>query len=328
MPRPTAVKSGERTVELLIPLKAADPDRLAAVLARAEELAKGRDPPADGAALAPLGAVAPIDWSAEGVRALLNGAAKAPRRRRRRRPIRNVRQRTNISEETLKLAMLRRVEPSTCGGKDGPAICKRRFKTHRGAAAHRRSGDFGGAASFEVVAKDASTRSADLPIPPFCANLAHELRITPQIALEKEPIMQNAPAQSDTPRCRVVRGCDSVIGKQGLAFAPGISAQSVGAKAIHLEILTIPPGARAKAHKHVSHETAIYMISGEATTYFGDRLEHSFVTRGGDFAYIGANVPHLPINTGREPAIAVVARTDPNEQESVELLPELDALIP
>ena len=38
---PTAVKSGNRTVGLLVPLKAADPDRLAAVLARAEALAKG-----------------------------------------------------------------------------------------------------------------------------------------------------------------------------------------------------------------------------------------------------------------------------------------------
>ena len=140
--------------------------------------------------------------------------------------------------------------------------------------------------------------------------------------------MQNAPAKSDSPHFRLVRGCDVVTGKQGLTFAPGISSQSVGAKAIHLEILTIPPGARAKAHKHVSHETAIYMISGEATTYYGDRLDQSVVSRGGDFIYIGANVPHLPVNTGREPAVAIVARTDPNEQESVELLPELDALVP
>jgi hypothetical protein len=40
---PTPVKSGDRTVALLVPLKATDPDRLAAVLIRAEALAKGRD---------------------------------------------------------------------------------------------------------------------------------------------------------------------------------------------------------------------------------------------------------------------------------------------
>jgi len=40
LPGPTAVKSGDRTVGLLVPLRAADPDRLATVLARAEALAK------------------------------------------------------------------------------------------------------------------------------------------------------------------------------------------------------------------------------------------------------------------------------------------------
>lgn len=55
---------------LLVPLKAADPDRLAAVLAHAEALAKGRNPAADDAALAPFGEVDPVDWSVEAVRAL------------------------------------------------------------------------------------------------------------------------------------------------------------------------------------------------------------------------------------------------------------------
>jgi hypothetical protein len=67
---PTPVKSGERTVGLLIPLKATDPDRLAAVLARAAALAKGRDPAADEAALADMG-IDPTDWSVEAVRALV-----------------------------------------------------------------------------------------------------------------------------------------------------------------------------------------------------------------------------------------------------------------
>ena len=39
-------------------------------------------------------------------------------------------------------------------------------------------------------------------------------------------------------------------------------------------------------------------------------------------------MPHLPFNPGPEPAVAVIARTDPNEQESVVLLPHLDARLP
>ncbi len=75
LPGPTPVKSGDRTVALLIPLKAADPDRLAAVLARAEALAKDRNPAADDAALAAIG-VDPTDWSADAVRALKAGRSK------------------------------------------------------------------------------------------------------------------------------------------------------------------------------------------------------------------------------------------------------------
>ena len=71
LPGPTAVKSGGRTIGLLVPLKPADLGRLATALAQAEALAKGRDPAADDAALAPFGEVDPFDWSAEAVRALM-----------------------------------------------------------------------------------------------------------------------------------------------------------------------------------------------------------------------------------------------------------------
>ena len=38
-------------------------------------------------------------------------------------------------------------------------------------------------------------------------------------------------------------------------------------------------------------------------------------------------VPHLPYNLSQtEPVTAVIARTDPNDQESVIMLPELDAI--
>jgi hypothetical protein len=70
LPGPTAVKSGEKTVGLLVPLKAADTERLARVLARAERLAKGRDVAADDAALARYGDIDPADWSRKAVRAL------------------------------------------------------------------------------------------------------------------------------------------------------------------------------------------------------------------------------------------------------------------
>jgi uncharacterized RmlC-like cupin family protein len=94
-----------------------------------------------------------------------------------------------------------------------------------------------------------------------------------------------------------------------------------------MHLLTMPPGARAKAHMHENHETAIYVLSGEVHTWYGDRLEQYIVVKAGDLFYIPAGVPHLPANLSGGPASAVIARTDPNEQESVVLLPELDALV-
>jgi uncharacterized RmlC-like cupin family protein len=134
-------------------------------------------------------------------------------------------------------------------------------------------------------------------------------------------------ASAALPTCRLVRAGQPYQGKQGLMYAPAISAETVGAQAIHMQLLTIPPGGRAKAHKHKAHETAIYVLRGAGGMYYGERLELHLVARSGEFMYIPANVPHLPYNMSQtEPCVAVVARTDPNEQESVVLLPELDAL--
>ena len=48
-----------------------------------------------------------------------------------------------------------------------------------------------------------------------------------------------------------------------------------------------------------------------------------------NFVYIPAGMPHLPYNlSATESCVAVIARTDPNEQESVILLPELDGIHP
>jgi uncharacterized RmlC-like cupin family protein len=129
------------------------------------------------------------------------------------------------------------------------------------------------------------------------------------------------------PACRLVRQGERLTGKQGLQYTVGVSAETVGAQAIHLQLVTIPPGGRARAHKHVAHETAIYALSGESGVWHGERLEHHSVVKPGDFFYIPANVPHLPYNPSMtETVVAVIARTDPNEQESVVLLPELESI--
>ncbi|OYW54020.1 MAG: cupin [Hyphomicrobium sp. 32-62-53] len=131
---------------------------------------------------------------------------------------------------------------------------------------------------------------------------------------------------TDQNTCRVVRAEGTYDGKQGLTYFCGIAAETVGSQAICMHLLTVPPGGRAKAHLHENHETAIYVLDGEAVTLFGDRLEHHIHTRKGDLVYIPAGVPHLPVNMSNAPTSAVIARTDPNEQESVVLRPDLEAM--
>jgi uncharacterized RmlC-like cupin family protein len=124
--------------------------------------------------------------------------------------------------------------------------------------------------------------------------------------------------------CRVVRAETTYDGKQGLTYFRGIAAETVGSHGICMHLLTIPPGGRAKAHLHEKHETAIYQLDGEAVTLYGDRLQHHLVSMAGDLVYIPAGVPHLPVNLSDKPISAIITRTDPSEQESVVLLPELE----
>ncbi len=135
-----------------------------------------------------------------------------------------------------------------------------------------------------------------------------------------------APALSGR-TCRVIRPDDAYVGRQGLEYFAGVAAETAGARGLCMHLVRLPPGARANAHRHEGHETAIYMLSGEVEMWHGERLEHHAVIRAGEFLYIPAGAPHLPYNAGQSEAIAVLARTDPNEQESVALLPDLDALV-
>lgn len=129
--------------------------------------------------------------------------------------------------------------------------------------------------------------------------------------------------------CRVVRSAETYTGKQGPTYAGAISADSVGARAIWLGMISMAPGTRTRAHLHDSHETAMHVLGGEAEFFFGSRLEERTVIRAGDYLYIPAGIPHVAVNRSQtEPLVVIAARTDASEQESVVLLPELDGVAP
>jgi uncharacterized RmlC-like cupin family protein len=127
--------------------------------------------------------------------------------------------------------------------------------------------------------------------------------------------------------CQIIRPSKTFEGKQGLSYFEGIASETVGSKGLCMHMVTIPPGARAKAHLHEHHETAIYVLKGESQMWYGDNLSEHMIIREGEFLYIPAGVAHCPTNLSDSDVVAVLARTDPNEQESVVPLPELDKII-
>jgi len=115
----------------------------------------------------------------------------------------------------------------------------------------------------------------------------------------------------------IIRAGGSYDGKQGMTLATGVSSRSAGTRALCLHLVTIPPGTRGVPHLHDGHESAIYTVSGETEVWHGEGLRHRAVVTAGDFLYVPPGTPHLPVNRSDVTAVAVVARTDPREQESV-----------
>ena len=115
----------------------------------------------------------------------------------------------------------------------------------------------------------------------------------------------------------VIRAAGNYEGKQGMSLATGVSNRSAGARALCLHLVTIPPGTRGVPHVHDGHESAIYTVSGETEVWHGEGLRQCSVVKAGDFMYVPPGTPHLPVNRSDVMTIAVVARTDPQEQESV-----------
>ena len=115
-----------------------------------------------------------------------------------------------------------------------------------------------------------------------------------------------------------VRAPITIEAKQRLPYFVGISAETAGTKGLSMNLVVIPPGAAAQAHYHRGYESAIYLIKGRVETRYGAGLQHSVEHQAGDFIFIPPDMPHQPRNLSKsEPAVAIVARNDPREQENV-----------
>ena len=130
------------------------------------------------------------------------------------------------------------------------------------------------------------------------------------------------PTEFDPAEIVTIRPAAATMTRQQLPNFVGVSAATAGARGISMNMVIIPPGGAAEPHLHRGYETAIYLLQGRVETRYGEGLRRSVIHLAGDFIFIPANVPHQPVNlSATEPAHALVARNDPNEQESVEPYP-------
>lgn len=143
--------------------------------------------------------------------------------------------------------------------------------------------------------------------------------------LDGRPDNSLAPSQ----KASVVRGSAGYRAEQGSDYEPGVSAETVGSKSIWLGMISLPPGKRTRAHVHEFHETALYMLSGtEMELWTGDQLQYRDVVNPGDYIFIPANMLHVAVNRGREPAVFIGSRNEATAQESMVLRPEMDRKVP
>jgi uncharacterized RmlC-like cupin family protein len=117
---------------------------------------------------------------------------------------------------------------------------------------------------------------------------------------------------------RVIRPERAATARQRLDYFLGVSGETCGATGLAMHLVVVPPGAAAEPHSHDGYETAIYQVSGRVETRWGADLAESVVTEAGDFLFVPPGVPHQAVNLSEtEPAVAIIARNDANEQERV-----------
>lgn len=130
-------------------------------------------------------------------------------------------------------------------------------------------------------------------------------------------------------RGHVVKTGGGYRAEQGSDYFPAVSAETIGSRMLWFGKVTLPPQGRTKAHVHEFHESAFLLLSGDnVELWSGDDLQHRDVAHAGDYLFIPANVPHVAVNRGSEPAVFIGCRNEPTAQESVVMHPALDARVP
>lgn len=116
----------------------------------------------------------------------------------------------------------------------------------------------------------------------------------------------------------VLRGGGKRRDWNGIHYKTGLSSKNVNAKALSINIATIPPGGVAYAHIHVDFEVMLYILEGQVRHEYGDGCQQSVDNQAGDFIFIEPGVPHEVFNiSDTKPVVAFVARSTADEWDKI-----------
>lgn len=89
-----------------------------------------------------------------------------------------------------------------------------------------------------------------------------------------------------------------------------VSRALVGAEQIWVGYVELGPGLLSAAHHHGEAESVIYIISGRARFFTGERLTIAHDATPGDFVWVPPRIVHIEMNASdSEPVRMVVARS-------------------
>jgi uncharacterized RmlC-like cupin family protein len=111
---------------------------------------------------------------------------------------------------------------------------------------------------------------------------------------------------------RVISAADRVpdTASGAMLREAAISGAQVGAEKIWVGYVELGPGLVSAVHHHGEAESGIYIISGHARFYTGQRLENAHTAGTGDFVWVPPHVVHVEMNLSEtEPVRMVVARS-------------------
>ena len=115
----------------------------------------------------------------------------------------------------------------------------------------------------------------------------------------------------------VLRGGGSRRSWNGINYQQGLSAKNSGAKALSINVATVPPGGIAYAHIHDGFEVMLFIVEGRVRHAYGEGLKQSVENEAGDFIFIQPGIPHEVYNIGDEPLVAFVARSAADEWDRI-----------